>query len=73
MPLTPKGKEIMSSMKKQYGSKKGKSVFYASKNSGKITGVDKGFYGHIYPDQLEHRAGAHVGYIGTGENFGGYI
>lgn len=30
----------MSSMKKQYGSKKGKQVFYASRNKGKIKGVD---------------------------------
>jgi hypothetical protein len=40
MPLTPKGTKIMSSMKEQYGSEKGESVFYASKNKGKITGVD---------------------------------
>ena len=50
MPLTKKGKEIMSSMKKQYGMKKGKSVFYASKNAGKIKGVDRGFYGHMEVD-----------------------
>ena len=47
MPLTKKGSEIMSSMRKQYGAKKGKSVFYASKNAGKIKGVDHGFYGHL--------------------------
>lgn len=47
MPLTKKGKKIMSAMKKQYGPQKGKSVFYASKNAGKISGVDKGFYGHM--------------------------
>lgn len=46
MPLTSKGKKIMSSMKSQYGSKKGTQVFYASKNAGKIQKVDKGFYGH---------------------------
>ena len=40
MPLTPKGKEIMSAMKKEYGAKKGESVFYASRNAGKIKGVD---------------------------------
>jgi hypothetical protein len=40
MPLTSKGKKIMSAMVKQYGSKKGKSVFYASKNKGRIKGVD---------------------------------
>ena len=39
-PLTAKGKKIMSAMKKEYGEKKGKSVFYASRNAGKISGVD---------------------------------
>lgn len=29
MPMSPKGKKMMSSMKKQYGDKKGKQVFYA--------------------------------------------
>ena len=28
-------------MKKQYGSKKGESVFYASANKGTITGIEK--------------------------------
>ena len=46
MPLTKKGKKIMSNMISQYGTKRGKEVFYASKNAGKIKGVDKGFYGH---------------------------
>lgn len=41
MPLTKKGKEIMSNMKKQYGSKKAEQVFYASRNAGKISKVDK--------------------------------
>ena len=41
MPLTKKGKKIMKSMKNRYGKKKGKAVFYASKNKGKIKGVDK--------------------------------
>jgi hypothetical protein len=40
MPLTAKGEKILAGMKKQYGEKKGKQVFYASKNAGKITGVD---------------------------------
>ena len=31
----------MSSMKKEYGAKKGESVFYATKNKGKIKGVEK--------------------------------
>jgi hypothetical protein len=42
MPLNPKGKKIMRSMEKTYGSdKKAKNVFYASKNTGKIKGVEK--------------------------------
>lgn len=41
MPLTDKGNKIMAAMQKQYGAKKGESVFYASRNSGRITGVDK--------------------------------
>ena len=40
MPLTAKGKEIMSAMDKEYGAKKGEQVFYASKNAGKIKGVE---------------------------------
>lgn len=40
MPLTAKGNKILAAMKKQYGSKKGESVFYASINSGKITGAE---------------------------------
>lgn len=39
-PLTEKGKKIYENMKKEYGPKKGKSVFYASRNAKKITGVD---------------------------------
>ena len=41
MPLNEKGNKIMKSMKSQYGSKKGKEVFYASLNKGKIKGVKK--------------------------------
>ena len=41
MPLTEKGKKIMKAMNKEYGTKKGKQVFYASKNKGKIKSVDK--------------------------------
>ena len=41
MPLTEKGKKIMKSMKKQYGKRKGETVFYASRNKGVIKGVEK--------------------------------
>ena len=41
MPLTAKGKKILAQMKKQYGAKKGKEIFYKSINSGKISGAHK--------------------------------
>lgn len=41
MPLTKKGKKIKAAMSKEYGAKKGESVFYASKNKGTIKGVEK--------------------------------
>ncbi len=41
MPLTKKGEKIMSSMRETYKDPKtAKRVFYASRNAGKITGVD---------------------------------
>lgn len=42
VPLTKKGNKILSAMTKKYGAKKGKEVFYASANKGKISGVHKG-------------------------------
>ena len=42
MPLNKKGKEIKRAMEKEYGTKKGKKVFYASENSGRVKGVTKG-------------------------------
>lgn len=41
MPETSKGKKIKKAMQKQYGKKKGTSVFYASANKGTITGVHR--------------------------------
>ena len=41
MPLTRKGKKIKAAMDKTYGSKKAEQVLYASKNAGKITGIDR--------------------------------
>jgi len=41
MPLTKKGKKIMSNMKEEYGAKRAKRIFYASKNAGKLKGVDR--------------------------------
>jgi hypothetical protein len=42
MPLTSKGRKIKKNMVEEYGEKKGTSVFYASENAGKISGVHKG-------------------------------
>jgi hypothetical protein len=42
MPLTKKGRTILTSMRKEYGTKKGTSVFYASINKGRVTGAEKG-------------------------------
>lgn len=56
MPLTKKGKKIMSAMKKEYGNKKGESIFYASKNKGKITGVEKAAMGRAMFSQTTSKA-----------------
>lgn len=41
MPLSAKGTEILKAMEKTYGSReKAEQVLYASKNAGKITGID---------------------------------
>lgn len=41
MPLNKKGNKIMKVMKKEYGSEKGKNIFYAAENKGTIKGVKK--------------------------------
>jgi hypothetical protein len=41
MPLTKKGKKVKKAMQKEYGDKKGKQVFYATENKGKLKGVTK--------------------------------
>ncbi len=56
-------------MTKQYGAKKGKQVFYASRNAGKIMGVDKGFYGHMNTSSMRSSpikttGGLHMGHSG---------
>jgi len=40
MPLTSKGRKILRQMEKEYGIEKGKAVFYAARNKGRITDVD---------------------------------
>ena len=47
MPLTNKGKKILAGMKDEYGSEKGEQVFYASKNKGKIKGVEESWAGKL--------------------------
>ncbi len=42
MPLSLKGKSILREMVGHYGAKKGKQVFYASINAGKLHGMEKG-------------------------------
>jgi len=41
MPLTKKGRKIMRAMKKHYGDERGEAIFYASRNAGAITGVER--------------------------------
>ena len=41
MPLTNKGRKIMNNMQRTYGGKKGEQVFYATRNAGKIKGVEE--------------------------------
>jgi len=40
MPLTPKGEKILRNMIDEYGPRKGREVFYASINAGKIKGAE---------------------------------
>lgn len=42
--LTKKGTKIMSAMKSEYGDEKGEQVFYASRNKGRISGVEKSYH-----------------------------
>ncbi len=42
MPLTPKGRKILRHMQEEYGAEKGRSVFYASINKGRLKGVEAG-------------------------------
>ena len=41
MPIIEKGKKIKKAMIKEYGSEKGKKVFYASENKGIIKGIKR--------------------------------
>lgn len=61
MPLTSKGKDVMGAMMREYGSTKGKSVFYASMNKGKIKGVE----GNRNSSDAEHNQMRASGMIGS--------
>ena len=52
MPLTQKGHEVMQHMEQQYGPEKGEQVFYASRNAGKLTGVDSSCFSQYNPYAL---------------------
>ncbi len=41
MPLNKKGIKICEAIEREYGSEKGKKVFYSSENKGRIKGVIK--------------------------------
>ena len=56
MPLTSKGSRILDAMSRQYGAKKGKSVFYASINSGKLREVEGKADGGLVDRLPEHYA-----------------
>jgi len=58
MPLTAKGKKIMKSMKKSYGSKKGESVFYASQNKGTIEGTHEKSHSKAVKKQMKSQGAA---------------
>ncbi|HEX6549049.1 MAG TPA: hypothetical protein VF117_00060 [Gammaproteobacteria bacterium] len=40
MPLNAKGRKILRNMQQEYGTEKGRAVFYASVNKGIIKGVE---------------------------------
>ena len=71
MPLTKKGKKILASMKKQYGEEKGERVFYASRNKGRIKGIEKGKKLHNpdspYNSQKEIASGSTPAYHASGK------
>ena len=63
MPLTLKGKKILHAMMRPttqggYGAEKGKRVFYASANSGRITGVER--KRSHYPGASMHDSALHA-------------
>ncbi|HEV2321690.1 MAG TPA: hypothetical protein VGT42_04945 [Gammaproteobacteria bacterium] len=54
MPLTAKGRKILRNMEREYGPAKGRAVFYASINKGRISGAETGT-GDIRETPRKHR------------------
>lgn len=52
MPLTAKGQTIKRKMDQEYGNEKADRVFYASKNKGTITGVDRAAFRSTIRDAM---------------------
>lgn len=42
MPMSKAGRKIKKNLEEQYGKKRGKQIFYAMENKGKIPGMAKG-------------------------------
>jgi hypothetical protein len=41
MPFTAKGRKVINHLRKEYGQKRGTSVFYAMINKGKLSGAER--------------------------------
>lgn len=62
MPLTAKGEKILKSMERTYGSEaKAKEVLFASKNAGKISGIDSASRIDSYLDAVRRGDAAAMG------------
>ena len=70
MPLTEKGEKILHNMEREYGKKKGESVFYASRNKGTIKGVDK-LKEAVKAGEREHAAQEQAQRLMRGEHVSG--
>lgn len=71
MPLTNKGQNIIKSMRKRYGKKKGESVFYASQNKGTIKGVEEAKKDDWIQDAEKDIEKRGTEGVCTGDKFGG--
>ncbi len=65
MPLTAHGERMKARLTKEYGEKKGTSVLYAMRNSGKLKGIDMISGGRARPRQDVERAARKRKYKGS--------